>query len=56
MQLRQVATIVRPDKLLQWHRYLIARKRTYAKARASRRAVLAEIRYLLVQIAHKSAG
>src|SRR5262245_55217934 len=54
--LRQVTTIVRPDKLIQWPRHLITRKGTYAEARARRRAVLAEIRHLVVQIGQKSPG
>jgi hypothetical protein len=47
---------VTPDKLLRWHRHLIARKWTYAKARASRRAVLAEIRHLVVRMAQENPG
>jgi transposase InsO family protein len=52
--LRQVATIVTPDTLVRWHRHLIARKWTYGKARASRRAVLAEIRHVVVRMAQEN--
>jgi hypothetical protein len=52
--LRQVATIVTPDTLLRWHRQLIARKWTYAAARPSRRAVLAEIRRVAVRVAEEN--
>jgi hypothetical protein len=52
--LRQVATIVTPDTLLRWHRQLIARKWTYATTRSSRRAVLAEIRRLVVRMAQEN--
>ena len=53
--LRQVATIVTPETLLRWHRQLIARKWTYAKPRSGRRAVLAEIRGLVVRMAEENA-
>jgi putative transposase len=52
--LREVATIVTPDTLLRWHRQLIARKWTYAKTGTTRRAVLAEIRQLVGQIADEN--
>ena len=48
--LQQMATIVRPDTLLRWHRQLIARKWTYA-SRPRRRGVLEEIRRLVVRMA-----
>jgi transposase InsO family protein len=48
--LRDVATIATPDTLLRWHRQLIARKWTYV-TRSPRRAVLAEIRRLVVRMA-----
>ena len=50
--LRHVATIVTPDTLLRWHRQLIARKWTYAR-KSPRRGVLAEIRRLVVRMAHR---
>ena len=49
--LSQVATIVKPDTLLRWHRQLIARKWTYATRRSGRQGVLAEIRWLVVRMA-----
>jgi transposase InsO family protein len=52
--LRQVATIVTPDTLLRWHRQLIARKWTYTTARSSRRAVMAEIRGLVLRMAEEN--
>ena len=51
--LRQVATVATPDTLLRWHRQLIARKWTYV-TRARRRAVLSEIRQLVVQMASEN--
>jgi putative transposase len=52
--LREVATIVTPDTLLQWHRRLIARKWTYPTTRSSRRGVLAKVRRLVVQMAEEN--
>src|SRR5262245_51592886 len=52
--LRQIATIVTPDTPLRWHRQLIARKWTYASARSSRRAVLVEIRTLVMRMAEEN--
>jgi transposase InsO family protein len=52
--LREVATIVTPDTLFRWHRQLIARKWTYQTRRSSRRAVLAEIRRLVVRMAEEN--
>jgi putative transposase len=52
--LREVATIVTPDTLLQWHRRLIARKWTYPTTRSSRRGVLANVRRLVVQMAEEN--
>ena len=49
--LRDVATLVTPDTILRWHRELIARKWTYARSRAGRPGVLAEIRRLVVRMA-----
>jgi putative transposase len=52
--LRQVATIVTPDTIPQWHRQLMARKWMHAKGRSGRRGVLAEIRRLVVQMAEEN--
>jgi hypothetical protein len=52
--LRQVATIVTPDTILRWHRQLIARKWTYAKAQRRRQGALAEIRRLVVRMAEEN--
>jgi hypothetical protein len=49
--LTEVATIVRPDTLLRWHRELIVRKRTNPKRRPGRPAVHTEIRGLVVRMA-----
>jgi putative transposase len=49
--LQQIATIVTPGTILRWHRQLIVRKWTYANNRCGRRAVLAEIRRLVVRMA-----
>ena len=49
--LAQVATIVRPDTILRWHRQLIAQKWTYSKRRPGRPSVLPEIRRLVVRMA-----
>ena len=54
--LSEVATIVRPDTILRWHRELIARKRTYAKHRPGRPPVHAEIRGLVVRVATENQG
>jgi hypothetical protein len=53
--LRDVATIVTPDTLLQWHRQLVLRKWTYTNRRMSRRSVLAEIRQLVVRVAEEDS-
>ena len=50
----QVATIVTPDTILRWHRQLVDRKWTYARRRASRSGVLAEIRRLVVRLAEEN--
>jgi transposase InsO family protein len=49
--LAQVATIVKPDTILRWHRQLIARKWTYPRRRPGRPNVLPEIRGLVVRMA-----
>jgi hypothetical protein len=49
--LRDVATLVTPDTILRWHRELVARKWIYARRRAGRPGVLAEIRRLVVRMA-----
>jgi hypothetical protein len=56
--LQQIATIVTPGTILRWHRQLIVRKWTYANNRCGRRAVLAEIRRLVVRMAdeHRTWG
>ena len=50
-RLGEVATIVTPDTILRWHRWLVARKWTYAKKRGGRPGVLAEIQRLVVRMA-----
>ena len=52
--LREVATIVRPDPLLRWHRQLIARKWTHAKKTPVRRGVLPDIRQLVRRMAEEN--
>jgi putative transposase len=52
--LQDVATIVTPDTILRWHRQLIARQWTYAKRRGGRPGVLAEIQWLVVQMAEEN--
>jgi putative transposase len=49
--LRDAVTLVTPDTILRWHRELIARKWTYARRRAGRPGVLAEIRCLVARMA-----
>jgi putative transposase len=49
-RLREIASIATPDTLLRWHRQLVARKWTH-QTRRGRRAVLAEIRRLVVRMA-----
>ena len=53
-RLTQIATIVTPDTILRWHRLLVAGKWTYAKGRAGRRGVIAEIRRLVVRMAEEN--
>jgi hypothetical protein len=48
--LGNVATIVTPDRILRWHRRLIARKWAYAKG-PQRAGVLDEVRRLVVRMA-----
>jgi putative transposase len=52
--LRQIATIVTPDRILRWHRQLIVRKWTYPNKRSCRHGVLAEIRQLFVWMAEEN--
>jgi transposase InsO family protein len=52
--LRDLATIATPDTLLRWHRQLIARKWTHARAAVNRRQVLDEIRRLVVRMADEN--
>jgi putative transposase len=52
--LREVATIVTPDRLFRWHRQLIARKWTYAKHGPTRRGVVAGIRELIRRMAEEN--
>jgi putative transposase len=51
---RQIATVVRPDTILRWHREFIARKWTYARKRFGRQRVLVEIRRLVVRMAEEN--
>jgi putative transposase len=53
-RLGEVATIVTPDTILRWHRWLVARKWTYAKKRGGRAGVLAEIQRLVVRMAEEN--
>jgi len=52
--LRQIATVVRPDTILRWHREFIAQKWTYARKRSGRQGVLLEIRRLVVRMAEEN--
>ena len=52
--LQQIATIVTPDTILRWHRQLMVRKWNYANNCCGRRAVLAEIRRLVVRMADEN--
>jgi putative transposase len=52
--LRQIATVVRPDTILRWHREFIARKWTYARKRSGRQGVLVEIRRLVLRMAEEN--
>jgi hypothetical protein len=54
--LTEVATIVRADTILRWHRELIARKETCPKRRPGRPRVHAEIRGLVVRMATENPG
>jgi hypothetical protein len=49
-RLREIASLATPDTLLRWHRQLVTRKWTH-QSRRGRRAVLAEIRRLVVRMA-----
>jgi hypothetical protein len=49
--LADVATIVRPDTILRWHRELSLRQRTHAARRAGRPRLHAHIRSLVVRMA-----
>jgi MaoC like domain len=52
--LRELATIITPDTLLQWHRQLVAPKWTRTRKHTGRRGVLAEIRQLVVRMAEEN--
>jgi putative transposase len=54
--LRQIATVVRPDTILRWHREFLARKWTYARKRFGRQGVLVEIRRSVVRMAEENPG
>src|ERR671919_255001 len=49
--LSQVATVVTPDTILRWHRWLIARKWTFAPQRPGRPGIMKEISSLIVRMA-----
>jgi hypothetical protein len=49
--LRQVATIVTPDTILRWHRWLIARKWTFVPRRPGRPGTMKEIAWLILRMA-----
>ena len=54
--LRHIATVVRPDTILRWHREFIARKWKYARKCSGRQGVLVEIRRLVVRMAGETGG
>ena len=54
--LHAVATIVRPDTILRWHRRLIAAKWTFPKKRVGRPGVMKEIRRLVVRFARENSS
>ena len=49
--LAQVATIVTPEKILRWHRELVARKWTYRARRGRPAGVQARLRALVIRMA-----
>ncbi len=49
--LTQVATLVRPDTILRWHRRLIARKWTFTPRRPGRPGIMRKVSALIVQMA-----
>jgi len=52
--LTQVATIVTPDTILQWHRQLIARKWTFERKRPGRPGIMRELSSLIVRMASEN--
>jgi putative transposase len=52
--LREIATIVTPERLLRWHRQLVARKWRYPTRSSRRRGVLVEIQRLVVRMAEEN--
>ena len=52
--LEQIATIVRPETILAWHRKLIAAKWTYPHKRVGRPGVMREIRRLIIRMAEEN--
>ena len=52
--LQQIATIVTPDRILAWHRKLIASKWTYPRRRVGRPGVMKEIRELIIRMAEEN--
>jgi putative transposase len=51
--LREIATIATPDRLLRWHRQLIAHKWTYVR-QPGRHGIMLEIRRLVVRMAEEN--
>jgi len=54
--LGKVATIVTPDTILAWHRRLVAAKWMYPRKSPGRRAVMNEIRELVVRLARDNTS
>jgi putative transposase len=54
--LRQVATIVKPDTILRWHRRLIAHKWTFISRRPGRPGIMKEVSALIVRMATDNPG
>ena len=54
--LNRIATIVTPDTLMRWHRWLIAPKWTYAAKRVGRPGLMKKIAALIVRMARENSS